>query len=271
MTPDSIHVLLIEDDLTQCDIFKTIIRVRSDIELIGITDSSTKGVELTKKFLPDAIILDLELNEGDGIDFLYQIKKISLSKYPFIVVTTNTISKSVLQNLRENGADFIFTKNIKGYSPKQVVNLLLRMQKYYGCNFDTPINSCGTAANQLDTEEVYEDGFQQIISEQLVKIGIPTNFVGYQYIIEVVILLIKAGDFHKEITKDIYPAIAKKYNTTAAGVERAIRNAIEKAWNTTDISILEKYYSQSVNPEKGRPTNKEFIYYLTIRIKNIIK
>ena len=117
-------LLLIEDDKNECDKFIEAANKRNDVEFVGITNSAEEGIKLIKSNTVDGIILDLELNEGkgNGFNFLKDIRKLKLKKFPKIVVNTNVRSDSVYDYLHENKVDFIFYKKQTNYSVNAVIN-----------------------------------------------------------------------------------------------------------------------------------------------------
>ena len=105
------------------------------------------------------------------------------------------------------------------------------------------------------------------ISDMLHKLGMPSHIRGYQYIRDGIIMMYKEPDMLKGITKEIYPELATKYDTTSSRVERAIRHAIEVSWARGDYQLMEKYFGNSVDYDRSKPTNAEFIITLTDRLR----
>ena len=129
---ERMKLLLIEDDEMKCKRFQEVENVNKQITFVATTKSSLEGIKLVKKFKPDGIILDLELNngEGSGFDFLKEIRKLNLTVMPKIVVTTNVCSQSVYDYLHQNQVDFIFYKKQQNYSEENVINTLLLLKGY---------------------------------------------------------------------------------------------------------------------------------------------
>lgn len=99
----------------------------------------------------------------------------------------------------------------------------------------------------------------QTVANIIHEIGVPANIKGYRYVREAIVMVVNDRELVESMTKSLYPAVAKKFNTTASRVERAIRHAVEVAWNRGDIDVLQHYFSNTVSPNKGKPTNSEFI------------
>ena len=127
-------LLLIEDDIKECNIYKEINKARKDIKFVAMTGSDIEGLKYVKDYMPEGIILDLELNKGNGtgtgFNFLKELKQMKLTIMPKIVVTTNICSDSVYEFLHENGVEFIFYKKQNNYSQENVINTILLVRGY---------------------------------------------------------------------------------------------------------------------------------------------
>lgn len=168
----AMKVLLIEDDETECAMYKDLIESKDGIKLVAITNSSSEAIKYVNNYKPDGIILDLELNngEGSGFDFIENLKKQKLDKYPKIVVTTNIYSDSVYNFLHKNKIDFIFYKNQVTYSRENVLNTLLLLKAYEKPNKMIDF--------KLDSEKNEEDKLSDLINKELDLIGVGTHLKG---------------------------------------------------------------------------------------------
>ena len=126
-----IRLLLLEDDVLQCETFKNYINTIEEVKLVGITNSSDKALELFKECMPQAVIVDIELHngQGSGIEFLEKVKENFNYFKPIIIVTTNSASNILYDNLHTSGVDLIFYKQQEDYSPKLVISDLLSLKK----------------------------------------------------------------------------------------------------------------------------------------------
>ncbi len=259
---NSLDILLIEDDETVCGAISSYISSISNINLTGITNNAEDAIELVKAKNPNAIILDLELHEGggNGITFLQQIKKLQLERYPYILVTTNNCSPITHSIARQSGADFIITKYQQDFSAKSVVDFL--------CSISDIINnspkSQGIPVEMVtnETEEKLNSRITKIIFDELNNVGISPKAIGKKYLTDSIQLIIKNPITH------YIPIIAQKYKKSDASIERAMQNAINSAWRSSDIEDLLKYYTARIRSDKGVPTVSEFIFYYADKIKN---
>ena len=256
-------LLLIEDDKNECDKFKEAANKRNDVEFVGITNSAEEGIKLIKSNIPDGIILDLELNEGkgNGFDFLKDIKKLKLKKFPKIVVNTNVRSDSVYDYLHENKVDFIFYKKQTNYSVNSVINLLLMLNEYRnGDNNDKSITS-----NDVKDDEENLKIISEKINKELDLIGVSTHLQGRKYLYDSILYLLSKESDDGRISINQY--LGSKYKKATSTISRAMQNAILHAWRVSSIEDLETYYKAKINYETGVPTPVEFIYYYVDKIK----
>ena len=251
MIVEWIQVLLVEDDEKHRIKYQEYISsLKSSVEFF-VADGEAKGLELAQKFNFDAIILDLELNksDGDGMSFLEKLNRIDLPKKPLIVVITNNESDIIQQHARDRGADYIFEKRKRDYSPALVMGLVSSIFK-----------SQSKANHRIKPIKPVSltDHIESIVN----RFRINEDMLGRQFIIEAI--EIAATSKKKEIKpyRDVYPIIAQTHSKTVDSVNRAIENAINKAWTTTDKEILDELFPRVVDSVKGSPTNYNSRHYL---------
>ena len=255
-----LSVLLVEDDQAACRDIIEYIEELDDISLIGVTNNSSKAIDYVKDYLPDAIILDLELHNGsgNGLIMLQNLRQLSLTVSPYILITTNNSSPITYESARQLGADFIMSKHQEDYSAKNVIDFL-RMMKSVIYN---RAKECSAIYSTTEPPEMKEKRIVHRICSELNQIGISPKAIGYQYLIDAIQQLIK------QPTNNLCTIIGKKYGKTEASVERAMQNAINKAWRSSDIEDLLTYYTARISSEKGVPTITEFVYYYANKLKN---
>lgn len=255
-------ILLIEDDPITCQAFKEYIDITADVTLIETTNNAYQALDFVQEWLPDAIILDLELNsgKGNGLLFLQRLKQLSLPYQPFILITTNNSSNITYNFARQLGADFIMSKHQDDYSEKVPIDFLRMTKEMIQQSRNT---SNGDNSISLSSD-VSVKRIQRMISNELDLIGISPKVIGYQYLSDAILLAIMGKN------TNICSALADKYKKNDFSIERAMQNAINKAWRTSDIDDLLANYKARINPEKGVPTLTEFIYYYANKIKNKI-
>ena len=230
----------------------------SDLVLAGSTDDGEQVPDLVRRLQPDVVVLDLVLRQSDGIGVIQALRRANLHTH--IIVHTRFYTQYVIAECAALGVDYFVPKG------KSLSLLLERIRAVAAPRVvDFPGVAVGVAPQTPDLESMVTD----IIHE----IGVPAHIKGYQYLREAIILTINDMEIINAVTKVLYPEVARKFNTTPSRVERAIRHAIEVAWDRGDIEVLQKYFGYTVSNIKGKPTNSEFIAMiadsLTLRRKQM--
>lgn len=251
-------VLLIEDDIEDCNEIENYISLVDGIDLVGITNNTSDALEMVQTFLPHVILLDLELHQGggNGLLFLQELRQLQLAIHPYILVTTHNTSKVTLESARQLGADFILAKYEAGYSAKYVVEFV-RMMKNAILTHSTISN---TSQVPLSPNKL-EHKLTQRIQRELTLVGISPKALGYRYLTDAILMTIQDPE------SNLTHALAQEYKKSDASVERAMQNAINRAWRTSDPEDLLQYYTARIRSDRGVPTLMEFIYYYATKIK----
>ena len=259
---EKMKLLLIEDEVAECDRFVKIAesKLSQSINFIKVTSSSDEGIACVLRDMPDGVILDLELNfgngSGSGLDFLRGIKDSELK--PIIFVTTNTPSKMVHNLIRDLGVDFIFYKRQQGYNPEVVLNNILDLFIAHGGK----VHDFGSKMCDQSEQERRKE-IKSKIDEELDAIGISIRYKGRLYIEEAISLLVckevKAFDavLHK---------VADNNNITYSSVLRSAQTAINNTWDTTRTDYLLEHYTSRIDIRAGVPSPTEFIRYYAEKI-----
>ena len=255
-----LQVILIEDDPIACKDFKEYIDTVPDVTLVEITNNEYRAIYYIKNALPDVVILDLELHDGqgNGLLFLQELRKLSLLNTPYILITTNNSSPTTYEAARRLGADFIMSKHQKDYSIADAVEFLRTLKDVIQSRFNTVP---GASAMEV-TQEQADRRIERMIATELDFIGISPKAVGYRYLTDAIFLVIKNRP------SSICTSLGAKYNKTDSSVERAMQNAINRAWRNSDIDELLTHYTAKISSDKGVPTLTEFIHYYANKIKS---
>lgn len=218
------------------------------------TDHYEGILSKVKQMEPDMIISDICLNGGDGITLLQECRKQKeLQDVKFVFLTAVT-AQSIIDLAYEVGADYYLMLN---QEPKFLAKVLERiLEVHYISKQKKQQRECMTNEQK---QFLFDSTLENDVTKMIRGIGIPAHIKGYQYIREGIIMAVKDPEILNYITKYLYPAIAKQYHTTTSSVERAIRHAIEVAWNRGKLDAMESLFGYSVNSGKGKPTNSEFI------------
>lgn len=246
---DKIKVLMIDDNIKLVEMIKEYFKTSNGVEISITAKDGLEGIEKveTKVNDYDLILLDLIMPNKDGLFVLEEMKKRKINK-PVIVETSYNTS-DVIKEVSEYGVNYFILK------PFELDDLEQKIRKV----FDRTNSS-----NDID---FYNSNLQVSITKILHELGIPSHIKGYQYIREGIGIVFENPDTIGGITKELYPELADKYDTTVSRVERAIRHAIEVSWNRGDWDLMEEIFGHSVDIDKAKPTNSEFIVTIADKLR----
>lgn len=262
MEDKPMKILIIEDDVQDCNNFVNCIKNRKDIELIALTDSDTEGLKYVKLKHPEGIVLDIELNNSttgsaDALEFLSNLKKLNLHYQPIIIVTTHVNSKRTYDILHREGADLILYKDHPNYSADYVLNKFLNLREM------APRQTVEMFKEELKENE---NRISDCIYHEMDLIGVTAKLKGRQYVHDAILYIIENGGTDTNVIRHLTNVYKKSGNTITNGIQ----NAIIHAWRVSSIEDLTTYYTAKVNYETGIPTPMEFIYYYADKIKKMI-
>lgn len=216
-----------------------------DIQVVGTTGEGSRVIPLLRETGAEVLVMDLVLYGMDGLDLLQTINT-QEARRPGILVYSSFVAGGVAAKSAELGADYFLAK------PNQSQAVIERIRLLRNSSTVTP-----KAYQNLET----------LITSIIHEIGVPAHIKGYQYLREAILIAVDDMDVINAVTKVLYPEVAKRYGTTASRVERAIRHAIEVAWDRGDLETLQKYFGYTVSNAKGKPTNSEFIAMIADRLQ----
>ena len=216
-----------------------------DIQVVGTTGEGSRVIPLLRETGAEVLVMDLVLYGMDGLDLLQTINTQEARK-PGILVYSSFVAGGVAAKTAGLGADYFLAK------PNQSQAVIERIRLLRNSSTVTP-----KAYQNLET----------LITSIIHEIGVPAHIKGYQYLREAILIAVDDMDVINAVTKVLYPEVAKRYGTTASRVERAIRHAIEVAWDRGDLETLQKYFGYTVSNAKGKPTNSEFIAMIADRLQ----
>ena len=233
---------------------------REDISLTAEVSDGESLLNAIKEHHPDVVLMDLILPKQDGFAVLKALQEFHSAR-PAVIVLTAFSNPGVISDAAALGAYYFFTK------PCDFAELFERIRTVG--KQGSRLNGMALPASQQQNRP--EQRLKTMVTEIIHEIGIPAHIKGYQYIREAIILTVRDMDLINAVTKALYPMVAKRYNTTPSRVERAIRHAIEVAWDRGDIEILQKYFGYTVSNIKGKPTNSEFVALIADRLQLRLK
>ena len=223
----------------------------ADLSRAGYTniEAVTNGEDALmriERFHPDVVIIDVWLSKLDGIGVLRNCKNISFGadKAPSFIVVSMVSNQSIFMEAANAGAELCLLKPYNSESLCNHVSSIVKRRKDGEANA-----SDGDRTPDIETQ----------VTKIIHQIGVPAHIKGYQYLRTAILLTVKDSDIINSVTKILYPSVAKKYQTTTSRVERAIRHAIEVAWDRGDVDTLNSYFGYTIQNNRGKPTNSEFI------------
>lgn len=197
----------------------------------------------------DVVVMDAFMANLDALGVIESLRSSGLK--PLIMVMSSTDNQRFEQEILSAGADYYFLK------PFDVEILAQRISQL-----------TGWCRDKADMSRITDKGDLEVtVSEIMHQIGVPAHIKGYQYLREAIVLSINDREMMSSVTKVLYPTVAKLYSTTSSRVERAIRHAIEVAWDRGDVDILSSYFGYTIQNTRGKPTNSEFIAMISDKLR----
>jgi len=257
MTSQLIKVAVADDNKELINLLQEYVLREKDIDLAGIAYNGEEMLSIIEEQSPDVIVLDLIMPRLDGIGVLEKINSSSDAKRPKIIMLTAFGQESMTQKIMELGADYYILK------PFNIDVLINRIRQVAGTAAPVRQTTAPIAAAPAVKARPIDLEVTSIIRE----IGVPAHIKGYQYLRDAIMMIVAEVEILGAVTKVLYPMIAEKYNTTPSRVERAIRHAIEVAWNRGNLDVINRLFGYTVKIEKGKPTNSEFMAMIADKLR----
>ena len=224
-------------------------------DVVTVAKDGSKVSEYIKINTPDVVLMDAFMPRLDALGVLEQMKTENMPKKPAIASVLTVDNPRLESELLEAGAAYCFIR------PFELNTLADRLVRIAGWSESVPFKS----------QEKSDSDLEIVISDIMRQIGVPAHIKGYQYLREAIALSIKDPDLMHSVTKILYPTVAKNNKTTASRVERAIRHAIEVAWDRGDVDVLSSYFGYTIQNSRGKPTNSEFIAMISDKLRLKLK
>ena len=259
-----IKIVLADDNKDFCQLLKEYLSNEEDIEILGIAKDGIEALDLVQKTQPDLLVLDVIMPHLDGLGVIEKLNSMDLPKQPKIIVLSAVGQDKITQTAINLGADYyivkpfdfvIFINRIRELVTNKVVGGEPKVRQNQNVQM--------TRSDYVKNTGNIETEITNIIHE----IGVPAHIKGYLYLREAIKMVIDNVELLGAVTKELYPSIAKKYNTTPSRVERAIRHAIEVAWSRGKVDTINQLFGYTVHNTKGKPTNSEFIAMIADKLR----
>ncbi len=245
---EKIKVLMIDDNVNLVEMVEDYFDNHPRIEIVGKANDGEEGLKIIKEgnLKYDLVVLDLIMPNKDGLSVLKELKKCKISLN--IIVATSYNAPDTIRKVSEYGVNYYILK------PFDLSDLEDKILDTFNISEKKTIN-------------LLNNNLQISISKMLHELGMPSHIKGYQYIREAISMVYDNPEIVGGITKELYPELASKFDTTVSRVERAIRHAIEVSWNRGDWDLMEDIFGHSVDIDKAKPTNSEFIVTVADKLR----
>lgn len=259
-----IKIIIADDNRNLCQMLQNFLQGQEDLMVVGVANNGLEAWELIQSQEPDLIILDLVMPNLDGLGVLERINARTTMSRPKIIMLTAFGQESLTHQAMMLGVDYFILKPFDlDILSKRIRSLSQDLPTSAPTQFSTnnPIVTTVGSGLNLCVE----------VTTMMHQIGIPAHVKGYQYIRDAILMVVEDVSLLGAVTKELYPSIAKKFDTAPSRVERGIRHAIELAWERGHTDTLKRIFGYSMNIERQKPTNSEFIALLADKLRVMSK
>lgn len=226
----------------------------SGFDVTSVSKDGTKVISMIESQHFDVVIMDVFMAQVDALDVLPKIKK--LTEQPLVILLSSVDNPEFEQEMMNSGADYYFLKPI---NPQTVAQRTAQLTQWQ------------TKAEMASSGKKEPQDLEVVVSDIMRQIGVPAHIKGYHYLRQAILLCVNDTEMLGSVTKILYPTVAKMYQTTSSRVERAIRHAIEVAWDRGDVDVLSSYFGYTIQNQRGKPTNSEFIAMIADKLRLSLK
>lgn len=258
----TIKIGIADDNKDFCDILSDFFEDKENIEIAFLAHDGKNAYEAVLEHEPEVLVLDMIMPHLDGLGVLEMINNTSdLQVRPKIIVLSAVGQETITQKAINLGAEYYIVK------PFNLEVLLKRINQLAG--YDSMSEGKNNFARGIlnNPDSGYQEDLEVDITNIIHEIGVPAHIKGYQYLRDAITMVVEDMDLLGAVTKELYPAIAQVNNTTPSRVERAIRHAIEVAWNRGKVETINNLFGYTVQNDKGKPTNSEFIAIIADKLR----
>ncbi len=268
---DKIKVIIADDNSDFVNTLNEYLEHEEDLEVIATARDGEEAVKLIIEKQPDIVLLDVIMPHLDGLGVLEALRAQQMEKKPMCIMLSAVGQDKITQKAINLGAEYYVVKPFD-------INLLIKRMRDF--KFYQPGTAKGGYASREIKQQYIEiapeskkdeSNLEALVTNVIHEVGVPAHIKGYQYLREAIMMVVNDIDVINQITKQLYPDIAKKYSTTPSRVERAIRHAIEVAWGRGQTETVENIFGYTVSAAKGKPTNSEFIAMIADKLRLELK
>ncbi len=256
-----IRVLIVDENSETRKHIKEALKIRG-FRAAEEAENGDSALQMIKSGGYDVVICDAWLGSMDGVTLIKRSGEVSASKPAFILIS-QMASQNLFADANRAGADLCLTKPVDYSSLGDQIETICRNRGFMRGLKESVDANDGSIPSDIETQ----------VTKIIHQIGVPAHIKGYQYLRTAILMTISDSNIINSVTKVLYPSVAKQYQTTTSRVERAIRHAIEVAWDRGDIDTLNSYFGYTIQNNRGKPTNSEFIAMIAdnLRLKYKIR
>ena len=268
---EKITVLIADDNQEFSTTLATYLKNQEDMVVVGRAKDGNEALDMISELMPDVVLLDVIMPHLDGLGVLEKINESQMENKPTCIMLSAVGQEKITQKAIELGAQYYIIKPFE-------INVLIKRIKEIR-TFQPMANKVSFMTKEIKAPyiEIQKDNknssenLEALVTNLIHEVGVPAHIKGYQYLREAIMMVINDTEVINQITKQLYPDIAKKFNTTPSRVERAIRHAIEVAWGRGQTEVVESIFGYTVSASKGKPTNSEFIAMISDKLRLELK
>lgn len=259
MLKEKIKVLIADDNKDFVNILKDYFVQQDDIAVVGKAFNGLETLELISSELPEIVLLDIIMPHLDGLGVLEKLAEDKdLTSRPKVIMLTAFGQEAMARKAMQLGADYFI---LKPFDLETLANRIRQLAK------GLSVKTTGLKTELYRQPLIRSRNLDLEVTNIIHQMGVPAHIKGYQYLREAILLVIKDVGLLSAVTKELYPTIAEEYETTPSRVERAIRHAIELAWDRGNVDLMNKFFGYTINIERGKPTNSEFIAMISDKLR----
>ena len=266
MSKEKIKVMIADDNLEFVSTFVNCLEAQNDMEVIATAKDGLEAYEKIVDMKPDIVLLDVIMPHLDGIGVLEKLNEEKI--LPICIMLSAVGQDNITKKALNLGAKYYM---VKPFEIDLLIKRIRDLKNNENQNDFVKRDDLKTTYINMNAIKSKEDNLEAIVTNIIHEVGVPAHIKGYQYLRDGIIMVVEDIEVLNQITKQLYPDLAKKHKTTPSRVERAIRHAIEVAWNRGEINTIENIFGYTVNANKGKPTNSEFIAMIADKLRLELK
>jgi len=261
---ERIKILIADDNKDFCDILYEYLSKQNDLEIIGVAKDGIEAIEILSQTTPDVIILDIIMPHLDGLGVLEKIHSLNIPRIPKVIILSAVGQDRITQKAINLGADYYV---VKPFDFEVFIKRIRQLMGNSDINVERRRSLKDYSISGIESKPNKPTSIEAEITNIIHEIGVPAHIKGYLYLREAIGMVVENMEYLSAVTKELYPNIAEKFNTTPSRVERAIRHAIEVAWSRGKIDTINRLFGYTVHNGKGKPTNSEFIAMVADKLR----